>query len=342
LGCFFYKNKEIKIILIMKKISFLFLMFMIGCQSKQAVISQSNNDTASQQDFKIKTNSTSTSIASIITFLASDELKGRDTGSEGIEKAAVFIEDKFKTLDVKPYFTSYRDNFKVKSIDAFNIVGYLEGNDPVLKNEFIIIGAHYDHIGTAKAVNGDTVANGANDNASGSTAVLELANYFGKTKSNKRSILFAFFSAEEKGLLGSKHLAKRLKDNNFNLYSMINFEMIGVPMQDKDYLAYVTGYKRSNMAAEFNRYAGKKLIGFLPTAKKYGLFQRSDNYPFHDMFNVPSQTVCTFDFTNFDYYHQVDDEVSLMDFEHMAKVINEMIPVIEKMSAEKTQTISYR
>ncbi|MFP2997801.1 M20/M25/M40 family metallo-hydrolase [Spongiivirga sp. MCCC 1A20706] len=273
-----------------------------------------------------------------ITYLASDELGGREAGSSGIEKAAQYIEASFKSNGIVPYFSSYRDdlsNFK----NSFNVVGLLPGTDATLKNEYIIIGAHYDHIGKGKIVNGDAIANGANDNAAGTVAVMELARYFSKTKSNKRSVIFALFSAEEKGLLGSKHLAKKLKEQNLNLYTMVNFEMIGVPMKGKDYLAYITGYKKSNMADAINSYAGKKVIGFLPTASTYGLFQRSDNYPFYNEFNVPSHTVCTFDFTNFDYYHHVDDEVAQMDIPHMTKVINEMIPPLATMFNTPTREI---
>ncbi|NER18333.1 M28 family metallopeptidase [Spongiivirga citrea] len=273
-----------------------------------------------------------------ITYLASDELQGREAGSPGIEKAAQYIEGIFKSNGIVPYFSSYRDDLSNFN-GAFNMVGMLPGTDAKLKNEYILIGAHYDHIGKGKSVNGDTVANGANDNAAGTTAVLELVRYFSQVKNNKRSIIFALFSAEEKGLLGSVHLAKRLKQQNINLYTMVNFEMIGVPMKGKDYLAYITGYKKSNMADAMNAYAGKKLIGYLPTAAGYNLFQRSDNYPFYNQFKVPSHTVCTFDFTNFDYYHHVDDEVSQMDIPHMTKVVNEMIPVLATMFNTPTKEI---
>ncbi|GAL62396.1 M20/M25/M40 family metallo-hydrolase [Algibacter lectus] len=109
------------------------------------------------------------------------------------------------------------------------MVGYIEGNDPGLKDEFVILGAHYDHIGTAKEVNGDVIANGANDDASGTVAVMEWAKYFSQTKTNKRSVLFTLYAAEEMGLKGSGHLAERLKSDSLNVYTMINFEMIGVP-----------------------------------------------------------------------------------------------------------------
>ncbi|NKI33294.1 M28 family metallopeptidase [Croceivirga thetidis] len=285
--------------------------------------------TSSQKEIKEVAFSNVQGITEIMNFLASDDLKGRDSGSKGIEKAAKFIEAKFTASGVKPYYASYRDVLSNFSPEAFNMVGVVEGNDPILKNEYIVIGAHYDHIGIVGAVNGDTIANGANDNASGTTTVLELARYFGSMKTNKRSLIFALFSAEEKGLLGSKHLAKRMKGENLNLYAMLNFEMVGVPLRDKDYEMYVTGYEKSNLAEVSNTYAGGKLIGYLPTAKQYQLFFRSDNYPFAQEFGVPAQTYCTFDFTNFDFYHKPDDEISEMDFSHMAAIVNKSIPMVE-------------
>jgi len=280
-------------------------------------------------------------VGGIMNFLASDELQGRDSGSPGIEKAAVFIEEIFKENSLRPYFISYRDTLSNYEKAAYNIVGVLEGTDAQLKNEFIVIGAHYDHIGTRSPINGDTIANGANDNAAGTTTVLELARYFGNAKTNKRSLVFALFSAEEKGLLGSKHLAKRLKEQEFNLYTMLNFEMVGVPLVGKDYLVYASGYERSNMADICNGYAREKLVGFLPTAKEFNLFARSDNFPFHNDFVVPSQTFSTFDFTNFDHYHKVGDEVSLMDFGHMATLVNKFILVIEGIANASQKEIKY-
>lgn len=283
----------------------------------------------------------SVKVKNIISYLASDELQGRDSGSPGIEKAAEFIEQHFEESGVKPYFSSYRDTLQNFSKTAFNIVGVVPGNDPKLKNEYVVIGAHYDHIGILDPVDGDAIANGANDNASGTTTVLELARYFGKHHNNARSLLFVLFSAEEKGLLGSQNLAKRLKEQNFDLYVMLNYEMVGVPLVDKDYFMYVTGYERSNLAEICNRYANGNLVGFLPTAKKYNLFKRSDNYSFDEAFHVPSQTFCTFDFTNFEEYHKVNDEVELMDCAHMAQVVNRSIPMIEGIVNAPQDEIKY-
>jgi Zn-dependent M28 family amino/carboxypeptidase len=279
------------------------------------------------------------SIKSSLEYLASDALEGRRTGGIGIEKAAVFIENFFKENSVKPYFETYRDTFNVKEIIGYNIVGYIEGNDPELKKEFVILGAHYDHIGAAKEVNGDVIANGANDDASGTVAVLEWAKYFTETNTNKRSVLFTLYAAEEMGLKGSGHLAKRLKGDHLNVYTMINFEMIGVPRGEGEHMAYITGYKESNMAEKLNTYSGSQIVGFLAKAKDYNLFKRSDNYPFYQEFKIPAQAISTFDFTNFDYYHHVDDESENMDFDHMTKFINTMIPALEGMINASTKEI---
>ncbi len=272
-------------------------------------------------------------------FLASDDLHGRNTGTADIEKAAGYISAQFKTMGVKPYFDTYKDNFDAKGKPAFNVVGVLEGNDPELKKEFILIGAHYDHIGTAKEIDGDTIANGANDNASGTSSVIEIARYFAEAKTNKRSLIFALFSAEEMGLLGSRHLAEKLKDEDLNLYLMFNIEMVGVPMVDKDYLVYLTGYEMSNLAETFNAFCDKKVIGFLPQAKEYNLFNRSDNAAFYEEFNLPAHTVSTFDFTNFDNYHGVNDEVDKMDPAHMANVVNNLLPGIEGLATSPQETV---
>ncbi|WP_405205299.1 M20/M25/M40 family metallo-hydrolase [Aquimarina sp. LLG6339-5] len=311
----------------MKQISlFIITLLFINCKEVTTAQSLASNIAASD-------------VESIMNFLASDELGGRDTGSEGLEKAAKFIEGEFKKSGIDPYFGSYLNTFDAKGTETYNVVGYLKGTDPDLAKQFVVIGAHFDHIGAGKEVNGDVIANGANDNAAGSTAVISLAKHFAKAKSNKRSILFVLFGAEERGLLGSSHLAKVLKEKNLDLYTMVNFEMIGVPLNDKSYKAYITGYEISNMADKMNEYSGKELIGFLPKAKEFQLFRRSDNYPFYEKFKVPCQTISTFDFTNYEYYHHVDDEVSEMNFEFMAELINDCIPAITEILNTSTKEI---
>lgn len=307
----------------MKKHIF-FSLLALGCIT--AVSAQKNKKPVAPYKVEEK------SVAATLKFLSSDELKGRMSGSEGLEKAAVYLEDVFVKNGIKPYFATFKDTLtNYDKAITYNVVGYLEGTDPVLKKEFVVLGAHYDHIGVEKnPTSTDSIFNGANDDASGTTAVAEMANYFGKMKNNKRSILFCFFSGEEEGLLGSQSLAAKLKAKNFNLYTMLEFEMVGVPMK-RDIMAYVTGWGTSNMGDKMNEYAGKKLVGYLDVEMKYQLFRRSDNYSFYNEFHKPSQTICTFDFENFEYYHHLKDEYENMDITAMTNFIQQMVPVIDKM-----------
>ncbi len=316
---------------------FLLSLIFASCTTSKTIVRET--EVAKPQPIQINYLVNQTQVSDFLKTLSSDEMQGRGTAEPGIEKAAAFLEDYLSKNQIKPYFKTYRDTLTNYSSPAFNIVGYIEGNDPELKNQFIMLSAHYDHIGTeGNSTNEDKINNGANDDASGVTAVAEIAKYFSESKTNKRSILVVFFTAEEKGLLGSKHLANKLKQQDFNLYTQLNFEMIGVPMK-RDYLAYITGFELSNMATKINLYSGKKTVGFLPKAGEYQLFKRSDNYPFYEDFKAPCQSFSTFDFENFKFYHHVDDEFETIDTEHLTHFIQEMLPVVSQITTTKEKEI---
>ena len=325
----------------MKKLFLLlFPLVLLSCKSNTSATAEKSSQSDSKPleiSYKVK----ESEVSDFLKYLSSDELEGRDTGSKGIEKAAVFLEDFFKNNNVKPYFKTYRDTLTNFKTPAYNIVGFLEGTDPELKKEFIVLSAHYDHIGIEKKQQADVINNGANDDASGVTAVAQMAKYFAETKSNKRSILFVFFAGEEKGLLGSKSLAPKLQKLNFNLYTQLNIEMIGVPMK-REFLAYVTGFDKSNMAEKINQYTGKNTIGFLPKEAEYKLFYRSDNYSFYEAFKKPCQSISTFDFENFDFYHHVSDEFKVMDIPHMTSFIQELLPAVTQISSTPTEEITMK
>ena len=315
----------------MRVILYATLLMFAACNQKKNKEKQStpiNYSTIEvQQQIKVE------DISRHLNYLASDEMKGRDTGSPEIELAASYISTHFSENGVEPYFTTYFDTLQNYDGLAYNVVGLVPSQNKE-SDEFILIGAHYDHIGVVMPQENsmDSIGNGANDNATGTTMVMELARYFGAHPPKERSLIFALFSAEEKGLKGSKHLAKKLKGEYLNLPLMLNFEMMGIPMNHDDYSTYVTGYNKSNLPNLVNEVAQKPLAGFLETAESFNLFRRSDNAPFYDEFGIPAHTFCTYDFTNYDFYHKAGDEVNLMNFEFMAQMTNEFIPVIESFA----------
>ena len=266
-----------------------------------------------------------------VAYLANDELQGRGLGTAEIEQAAHYIKRRLIELDIEPYQGDYLDSFMVEGTPAANVVGVLDsttsGKGPY--QEIVVIGAHYDHIGLIASIDGDSIANGANDNASGVAAVLAIAEVLKALETRNRKVVVALYSAEESGLLGSKHLAERMKAAGENVVAVLNFEMIGMPMQGREFVTYATGYDISNIAEVFNLDGqALKSVGKLDKAAEFQLFKRSDNYPFYQVFGVPAHTFSTFDFTNFPQYHQVTDEVSALDIDHMRTVVNALLPGI--------------
>jgi len=172
------------------------------------------------------------------TYLASDDLEGRCAGYPGCDKAAVYIVDAFKKAGLKPGGDAggYTQKFQLMGRDTQNVIGLIEGSDPELKGEVVVIGAHYDHVGTPETRDfgrmggkgDDTIWNGADDNASGTTCVMALAQAFGQSGlSARRTIVFICFSGEEAGLVGSRYYTKHplvpLEKHAF----MLNLDMVG-------------------------------------------------------------------------------------------------------------------
>jgi Zn-dependent M28 family amino/carboxypeptidase len=178
-------------------------------------------------------------------YLASDKLQGRFPGTKGNNDAAAYIAKYFKKYGLKNFGGSYMQTFKLfvkpetnhaksDSVTTQNVVGYIEGSDETLKNEFIVIGAHYDHLGWGGKGTGskkkDTIAihNGADDNASGVSALLSILKEVSKTnKRPQRSIIFIGFSGEEGGLLGSKYFVNHPPVSSNAIKMMINMDMVG-------------------------------------------------------------------------------------------------------------------
>src|SRR5690606_22831015 len=124
-----------------------------------------------------------------------------------------------------------------------NVIGYLPGNRK--PNEYVVFSAHYDHIGIGKPNEaGDSIFNGANDNAAGTTAIMMLADYFKAIGGNERSILFVAFTGEESGGFGSRYFSSRIKPED--VVAMFNIEMVGTESKWGKNSAYITGFEKSD------------------------------------------------------------------------------------------------
>ena len=267
----------------------------------------------------------------ILFTLASDDMKGRESSNGGYQMAADFITNFFDENGIEPFYPEYKDSLQTKEVWSYNVVGRVGSFDN--EKPTILIGAHLDHIGINEENQEDPIFNGANDNASGSTAVLQIAKFLATKKWNQ-NILVALFADEEKGLQGAAHLAERLKQEGVNLSYMVNFEMLGATLTTGENQVYMTGYNLSNMPQKMNVYA-PEFVQFLPEAKQYNLFKRSDNYSFYKIHNIPAQTLSTFDFKNYDYYHKAGDEAEKLDITNMNQVISTSTYVLAKMLEEE-------
>ena len=261
--------------------------------------------------------------------LANDSMQGRKAGSPGIEKAAKYIEQQFSKIGLKPFNgSSFRQTFKhinkrsekKEELILFNVIGLLEGT--TLKEEFVVVSAHYDHLGRKNIGEGDLIFNGANDNASGVSAMIMLADYFKKAKINKRSILFVAFTAEEMGLVGSNYFGKTISAET--IIAGVNIEMIGKESPFGPKTAWLTGFNRSDFGKIIQKNLSFSEYKLYPDPyKNYRLFFRSDNASLARL-GVPAHTFSTSPMDKDLDYHKVSDEAETLD----VKTITETIKAI--------------
>ncbi len=198
----------------------------------------------------------------------------------------------------------------------YNVVGILPGRSKT--TEAIIFSAHYDHIDSDPSGNSFGIFHGANDNASGTTAVLELARYFSMKKDNERTIIFCLFAGEELGLLGSERFATLVSPENVK--AVINIEMIGKTNATGKEKFFVTGSKFSDLERIINKnLEGEKVQSALRKSDPANLFQRSDNYPFYQKGIIAHTIMCSDD--NDPCYHQTCDTSKEIDFTNMTSII---------------------
>ncbi len=202
-----------------------------------------------------------------------------------------------------------------------NVIGLLRGSDPELSKEAIIISAHLDHIGRLSGDRqGDVINNGADDNATGVTAVVSLADAFSRlSRRPKRSMIFMTFWGEEKGLLGSKYYAENPLWPLDQTIANINIEMIGRPEENAEGKAWGTGWTRSNLGAQMAAGAARAEVTFFHREDvSEMLYTRSDNYSFVQK-GVIAHSYSAGSLHG--DYHQPSDEVSKLNLPHMTKII---------------------
>ncbi len=198
-----------------------------------------------------------------------------------------------------------------------NVVALLPGKTK--KDEYVIFSAHYDHIGVGKAVNGDSIYNGANDDAAGTTGVILLAKYFKQLNNNERTLVFAAFTAEEVGGFGSQYFSRQF--DPAKVIAMFNIEMIGTESKWGKNSAYITGYDKTDMGAIMQK--NLEGTGFIFHPDPYPdqqLFYRSDNATLARL-GVPAHTISTAKMDGEPHYHKVTDHVETLDLDNMAMII---------------------
>jgi len=206
---------------------------------------------------------------------------------------------------------------QITEIKMANVVGMLPGKSR--KNEMVVFSGHYDHLGIGKAVNGDSIYNGANDDASGTTAVMMLAKYFKAVGNNNRTLVFAAFTAEEIGGFGSQHFSKQMDADKVT--AMFNIEMIGTESKWNRSTAYITGYEKTDVGSIMEKNLQGSGFTFYPDPyPDQQLFYRSDNATLARL-GVPAHTISTSKMDNEPNYHKASDEVSTLDVANMAEII---------------------
>ncbi len=277
-------------------------------------------------------------------FLASDELQGRGSGTRDEHLAAVYAASLFAGFGLEP--GGEQGTFLQKAplpsplppnvvrnltgfapgprTETWNVVGILRGSDPVAAKNVILLTAHLDHLGIGPRKNGDRIYNGADDDASGTTAVIELARAFAHAARPARTLMFVLFGSEEIGGYGNQYFLDHPPVPLGQIVANLEFEMIGRrdPALPRDGL-WLTGFNRSDLGSELVRHGARLVPDPHPTEN---FFQRSDNYGLARR-GIIAHTVSSFGLHA--DYHQPSDEISRIDFPHLTRAIASMVAPIE-------------
>jgi aminopeptidase YwaD len=250
------------------------------------------------------------------------EIEGSVSGLESDLSRLEVSAEAAKTLEALPANTilSLESSFTSETKYTWNAVGMLRGSDPNLRASAVLLSAHLDHLGIGKPVNGDRIYNGADDDASGTSAVLELARILGAGAHPRRTVIFALFGSEETGGQGSTYFREHppipLRDIAVNL----EFEMLGrADSAVRSDTVWLTGWERSNLGPMLAAH-GANLVG--DPHPEQNFFARSDNYVLAKK-GVVAQTVSSYGLHT--DYHQPSDDISHIDFQHMDAAIGSLL-----------------
>lgn len=224
----------------------------------------------------------------------------------------------FIVLHEKPEHFSFTVKRELEKQSLTNIIGMIPGKTK--KNEYVVFSAHYDHLGIGKPdATGDSIYNGANDDASGTTAVIMLAKYFKALNNNDRTLIFVAFTGEESGGYGSRYFSIHIPPQD--VVAMFNIEMIGTASKWGENSAYITGYEKSDFGKILqNNLKGSKFHFEPDPYPQQQLFYRSDNATLAAL-GVPAHTISTSKMDNELNYHKQSDNFETLDMKNMTEII---------------------
>lgn len=276
-----------------------------------------------------------------IAYLTADKSAGRYPGGKTNKKIVGYIAKDFKKSGIPPFLKSYKQPFmahlRVKKgeepkspVETWNAIGFIEGNDPLLKNEYIVLGAHYDHLGMGGGPSSKSdkigIHHGADDNASGTSALLEIGEMLMAHKTElKRSILLVAFGAEEQGLLGSRHFTNNPVVPLSAIKLMINMDMVGRLNEAKQ--VYMGGAGTFPGGVELMKELGPPL-GLSPVVHA-GSVGGSDHVSFYKK-NISVLGIHT---GGHPQYHTPDDTMELINFEGQKQVCHYIFNTIMKVAS---------
>ncbi|HEX2724101.1 MAG TPA: M28 family peptidase [Gemmatimonadaceae bacterium] len=286
----------------------------------------------------------SVEIRNDIAYLASDKLEGRLTGTAGNDSAAAYLARRYASLKLRKAYPGYLQKFVARPAASAhigdtagkatqNVVAILKGADPTLASQYIVIGAHFDHLGheTQFAMDpaaGDAIRNGADDNASGTAAVLQLARMLSVSRP-RRSVIFANFSGEEEGLLGSQYFVENSPVPLDSIVVMLNFDMVGRLNNDK-LIVYGTGTATELAALLDSANAGVSSLKLEGGGDGFGSSDQSSFYAK----NIP---VLHFFTDIHSDYHRATDDVEKINAGGEASVVDLAYRVIKSLDARPSR-----